>query len=128
MTKQTRKFLTTLRQQFRAANDTTKRQIWNILSALRGPDSENWGIGIREKSATTAIIRHKVFGATLENSSVGVSSHPDRQDYADYRKTDNFISSHFSSHTKEAFSALNLKWSEVNTPKTKKKTKKKIKK
>lgn len=120
MTKQIRKFISTLRQQFKAADDKTKQQIWHILTALRGPDEEN---SYMEKESTTAIIRYTVFGKTSRiRSWADVES--DNQKSADFRIQNQFKSYHFRNHAEEAFKTLNLKWDEVNIPKTKKKGKK----
>jgi hypothetical protein len=115
MTKQTRKFLTTLRQQFRTSNGETKEQIWHILTALRGPDDENYDL----KNATTGLIRKAVFG-NIELTLAIVS----KKDYTHYVDRRLSSSGHFASHAAAAFEALGLKWNEVNTPKTKKKVKK----
>ncbi len=112
MTKNTRKFITTLRQQFKAADGTTKQQIWSILTALRGPDNQDAYL----KDATTGLVRKAVFGNILV--PFAVVTEMDFSNYIDKRKDS---SGHFSYHAKEAFETLNLKWDEVNLPKTKKK-------
>jgi hypothetical protein len=115
MTKQTRKFITTLRQQFKAADKTSQKQIWNILTALRGPDNST---NMMEKASTTAVIRQAVFGA---KSAVGnfADIESDNENAAFHRQNGKFNSDHFKHHASSAFQSLNLKWDTVNVPKKK---------
>jgi hypothetical protein len=92
-----------------------KQEVWNVLSALRGPDMDgSVATELEVKGATTSVIREKLFGrgnrACLD---VGISSGADselnvgiRKNMAEY--------SHFTIHAKSAFRALGLKWDEVN--------------
>lgn len=100
------------------------RDLWDILSALRGPDFDT---GIRYKlsdtltidcfdlkDATTAVIRYNM-GVSKDNAKLAIS-HPDSSDYARIRilldRSD--IPAHFIVHAKKAFESLDLKWDEVN--------------
>lgn len=115
MTKNTRKFITTLRQQFKAADNNTKIEIWDILTGLRGPDNYDHDL----KAATAGLIRKAVFGnIDLPTATVTEKDRP----YHLARRLGS--SGHFSNHAENAFYALGLKWDEVNIPKTKKKVKK----
>ena len=115
MTKNTRKFITTLRQQFKAADNDTKIEIWDILTALRGPDNYDHDL----KKATTGLVRKAVFGSIDLPMAIVTP-----RDFAVYVDKRTHSSGHFSNHAENAFNALGLKWDEVNIPKTKKKVKK----
>lgn len=117
MTRQTRKFITTLRKEFGAADSTSKQEIWGLLTALRGPDDGNLHI----KTATTAIIRQEIFG---KNIAVYVPAQTNGDDGLSLKiRIQNAGYSHFNGHAKEAFEVLGLKWDELNVYKTKKKAK-----
>lgn len=87
-------------------------KLWCVLTALRGPDNNDDGI----KRATTAVIRRKV-GIREDNSGRAIVN----TDSSEYKNTRArlaswFVSSHFLEHAQNAFSALGLKWNEVNEP------------
>lgn len=119
------------------ANGRTRNAslIWDILTALRGPDQRTFKAEVRTqtwpyrealevsqaevKRATTNIIR----GALGLDARFGTATKPteDTQANAEVRKklarivaqADGF---HFFSHAKAAFVALGLKWDEPNGP------------
>jgi hypothetical protein len=87
-------------------------QLWDVLVALRGPDSRNRKI----KNATTAVIRSTAFpkNPCLTRSVFG----EDTPQSADRRrqmflKKEDF--NHFREHVHDAFVALNLKLREDNS-------------
>lgn len=112
MKRSTKKFITDLRRNFREADDKGRKEMWDILTALRGPDNEN----SQEKSATTAVIRYMLLGEkTYKTISKLALVHPDSKEKADYRYNyKKGILGHFGIHAVEAFTALGLKWDEVN--------------
>jgi hypothetical protein len=90
------------------------QHVWDVLTALRGPDYSVGG-GM-EKTATTALIRSKVFGSPT--SMVRFFAKVRRIDTSDLtivrRSLDSTRHSHFYRHAERAFAALDLKWDEVN--------------
>jgi hypothetical protein len=88
-------------------NTDGSKALWDVLSALRGPDS----CSDAEKDATTAVVRHTI---GLNRYLFGLIVDPDRADNIDMRAGWKFRSSHFQSHAKQAFDALDLKWTELN--------------
>lgn len=108
MTKTTRKFISSLRKQFRESDWKSRKEIWDILTALRGPDSDS----LEEKEATTCIIRSTVFGEKASRN-IPALINDDNEDRKDRRES-GFIHWHFTQHVKSAFKALNLKWDEIN--------------
>lgn len=95
------------------ANHYQVKKLWAVLSALRGPDSDNF----EQKIVTTAVIRH----------AIGLSSNSDfivREDGADNQvmRQQYFPTylvrceqelerwEHFAQHALLAFRALGLKW------------------
>ena len=85
--------------------------LWDILSAVRGPDSRKWGI----KDATTTIIRSEAFPKhpCEERSFYGW----DNKRKVTVRKRlfkNKEDSYHFRMHVEEAFNALGLKLFEEN--------------
>ena len=92
----------------------TARQLWDVLSALRGPDNENNEV----KHATTAIIRAACFPKTYSGGDICIPAtmcHDSERD-RDARTASNKIGYHFRRHAQTAFDALGLSWHEVNTP------------
>lgn len=98
------------------ANKYSRNYVWDILSALRGPDSNDYIL----KSATTCVIRSYA-GVPERNSQAIV--HVDTEDAAEVRRSvdagthkhyGSAPSHHFILHAKKAFEALGLKWNEVN--------------
>lgn len=101
-----------------------RREFWDIVSAMRGPDGPVSGISdVVAKQATTAVIRWWVFrlsGLTDEQIwDLGLSAdrNADELGYVETRNrlqaTDN-DGSHFLYHARAAFKALGLKWDELN--------------
>lgn len=94
--------------------------LWDVLTALRGPDYEN--VSYKTKDATTGVIRYALLGAFAGVG--GLDPHtrhlhraifgPDREEYVKIR--DEMRVSHFCYHARSAFTALGLKWNEVNEP------------
>jgi hypothetical protein len=84
------------------------KNLWYILTALRGPDFEVQADFA--KDSTTAIIRRHA----LPRTGYG-TTHRDEFVFATWRKEkidgDSF---HFFTHAQAAFVALGLKWNEVN--------------
>lgn len=92
------------------------RALWDILSALRGPDS----LGDDDlKVSTTAIIRSAALPKTAKTAhsnclpiSFGLG---DSEEFAGVRIRMSF--SHFRHHAYSAFVGLGLDWHHVNSPK-----------
>jgi hypothetical protein len=87
-------------------------QLWDVLVALRGPDSRTRQI----KNATTAVIRTSAFPKRpcLERSVYAVKDTPI---LAKRRKVLLRLEQrHFREHVSDAFLALGLKMFEVNQP------------
>lgn len=84
-----------------------RKKLWDILSALRGPDDGNSDA----KDAATAVIRWYVFKRT--DIPGGMIINQDTPEYASYRIS-SARSYHFSRHVSAAFAALGLKLYEVN--------------
>ena len=87
-------------------------ELWDILVALRGPDSRDRKI----KSATTALIRTAAFPKQpcLERSVFAIK---DTAELARRRRSlfaTKHDNAHFREHVRDAFAALGLKISEVN--------------
>lgn len=91
-----------------------KRDLWCVLTALRGPDDSG---SDETKNATTAIVRHAVFGEDCL-ADWGVISHEDAEHYAEKRRLLELEGRptqwHFWSHVRSAFEALGLGWNESN--------------
>jgi hypothetical protein len=102
---------------------TDARTLWNILSALRGPDGDIPTLGDKKldmtdvKDATTCVLRHALgleYG--IKDGPTGqywFSVHPDTEAFAEYRK--NIPYGHFGTHARDAFIALGLSWTKVNS-------------
>ena len=88
-------------------HDEHSKNLWNVLSALRGPDNM-YGVSAG-KSCTTGVIR---WAAGITPGPTWMVAVPDAQRYANARKT--LEDSHFVIHARRAFIALGLKWDEVN--------------
>lgn len=94
----------------RLSQKLNNHELWDVLTALRGPDNE----GLDIKSATTAVIR-KAIG--LDPYDSGVPAYvidSDSEKNVAVRKNMNVHYTHFCSHAYSAFCALGLKWEEVN--------------
>lgn len=98
-------------------NASEGAKLWNILSALRGPDAPingfSWDTN-ELKEATTAVIRWKV-GLTHSNQG-GAIVNADSPDLVKIRRQfdEGRYDGHFIQHARFAFSALGLKWDELN--------------
>src|SRR6266498_1616369 len=103
------------------------QKVWDILSALRGPDNDKMDV----KLATTSVIRYqllKLSGALPEKGILSLPGGPicnedtpafvslrialSKEYMNDADKHPAFY--HFISHAKRAFHSLGLKWDEVN--------------
>ncbi len=81
--------------------------LWNILTALRGPDSRNKKL----KYATTALIRSAAFPRRpCEDLSVFGDDAPH---LVERRRVMQDLN-HFREHVKAAFDSLGLKWGGIN--------------
>lgn len=81
--------------------------LWNVLTALRGPDSRDRKI----KYATTALIRSAAFPKRpCEDLSVFGDDAP----HLAQRRRDIRDLNHFREHVKDAFDSLGLDWEGVN--------------
>lgn len=94
-----------------------QRALWNVLTALRGPDFED----PREiKSVTTAVIRQRVFGPGSSWVRRHVDINPDPEQgpgtRVDPQIEELSWDHHFGYHAQEAFKALGLFWSVRNEP------------
>ena len=90
------------------------RELWAVLTALRGPDTEN----DFDKAATTQVIRSTAFPKTDALDQKGIANVPaafghDSVTRAIHRR-ERMAADHFRSHTQLAFKALGLKWNEEN--------------
>lgn len=85
--------------------------VWDVLTALRGPDSGEYRI----KIATTCVIRHTLMG---HNQLFGYDINPDSDSLASIRISLNEEGglNHFVLHAKRAFEALGLTWTIANLP------------
>jgi hypothetical protein len=90
--------------------DDSHKKVWDILSALRGPDDEERRPK-DTKAATTGIIRYMVF---RDDASFGVITFRDCAAYAAIRRRLPRAHDHFSNHARHAFEVLGLKWRSVN--------------
>jgi hypothetical protein len=88
-----------------AIQDAKGEAVWDVLTALRGPDNESYPV----KEATTAVIRWHLVG---DMSGAGLDSNPDSEQLLEIRKE--LKGNHFKSHVYNAFTALGLEWGEVN--------------
>ena len=87
-------------------------ELWDVLVALRGPDSRDRKI----KSATTALIRTAAFPKRpcLERSVFAIK---DTAELARRRRSlfaTKHDNAHFREHVRDAFAALGLKLGEIN--------------
>lgn len=107
--------------QFFASEDITdkeKQKLWDVLSALRGPDAETEGM----KHATTSIIRSHALpeacrpGQYLEDA---LDVNYDNPEHLKLRQSHMYNTgqfNHFRHHALRAFNALGLTYAELNEP------------
>lgn len=91
------------------------KDVWMVLSALRGPDKNHQSLDTSsKKEATTEVIRYCVLPNLV--SKVWFNMGPDTPNHASIRKQLDTSSGddHFNNHVYLAFLALELKWSEKN--------------
>lgn len=82
------------------------KNLWKVLSALRGPDDEYSS----KKVATTAVIRWKI---GLAQGVVPADVEKDNRHSSELRKEVSLYN-HFERHAHDAFLALGMKWDAVN--------------
>lgn len=136
MNKEIRKALDQLDTALAAGGDDA-RAIWDVLSALRGPDQDYVLLndpspttvndaplkkaGYYAKTATTAFIRAVALPKTAKAITAGIvdlpatfanADHPDNANLARLRQ--GLIPSHFCRHARNGFAVLGLKWDGVN--------------
>jgi len=97
-----------IQQMLKNASESESCKMWDILTALRGPDFDN---SESIKRATTAVIRHRFLANTPNYFFVSIGE--DGQHLVEKRVNceSNY---HFINHAKSAFRALGLKWDETN--------------
>ncbi len=83
-----------------------RRKLWNVLSALRGPDNEDGAA----KLACVSQIRRAVAGQSF--TDFGGYHRFDSQEDAKIRSK--MTNCHFKLHMQAAFEALSLHWYDVN--------------
>jgi hypothetical protein len=96
------------------ASPEDRRDVWHVLSALRGPDESSAGL---LKEATTAVIRNKLFGqdANFVSNVLGIDVYQDNNYRVEDRtKVNQGAPTHFQLHAINAFRALGLEWSKLN--------------
>jgi hypothetical protein len=107
---------------FAAPDSLLAEQLWNILSALRGPDSAHGAAG-QIKDATTAVLRKVSFPKTFAYDSPSFVSRTlavAENDCAisvmlrNSGSVAEVAGDHFESHIKVGFKALGLKWESPN--------------
>lgn len=102
-------------------------KLWDVLSALRGPDNDT---SMSVKDITTGIIRRHAFPKTFirllgqSKSQISITkaiSYSDTLNNASLRSQFSYVSAkageHFNDHSTLAFAALGLKKAEVNPDK-----------
>jgi hypothetical protein len=93
-----------------------KRDLWAVLTALRGPDKEYEAVQL--KDSATAVVRAHAFPrcAALDAYYIGIGIGFDSFDRAHARITaeNTGIHHHFARHIRDAFRALKLVWDGVN--------------
>lgn len=95
-------------------SETERSHLWNVLTALRGPDSGN----IEEKVATTSVIRAEAlgeytgayYGTTAQDTPNSVNIRKQMQDCGRV----SYARDHFVHHAASAFIALGLAWLKQN--------------
>lgn len=98
------------------ADTENARDLWDVMTALRGPDNEDDDI----KRATTEVIRWHLLGKD-PNMSHFSGSYCGQDSEADMRLRLHLTQAcpeeglHFLNHATKAFEALGLVWDKVNT-------------
>ena len=96
-----------LRKFFIEAGEEEGKKMWDVLTALRGPDDGDYGL----KEATTAIIRTRFLGYPY---LFYVPAQFATADWNPKVREAAVGSCHFLKHAQRAFSTLGLKWDEAN--------------
>ena len=99
--------LARLRKSVETMPDYELKRLWNILTALRGPDDKDLGV----KHATTSVIRTAVFGIDSPFAKYADFNHDDK---AAVKARESMVYDHFKSHAISAFNALGLEWDKNN--------------
>ena len=110
----TKEALLYLRKFFNKSTEKESHKLWDILSALRGPDKEFCG---HYKDASTAVLRHAFFGGKCKNVSAKATIYSDNETLRDRRNTAEYqhkVGYHFSRHARLAFKALGLDFKNIN--------------
>ena len=104
---------------FLNVGDEQSTYLWDILSALRGPDHDH---AIHAKEATTAVVRYAIGLDDIHFTRAIVN--PDTTDFVNRRVTGtgkypisnvrSATSNHFIRHQSNAFTALGLSWDSLN--------------
>lgn len=97
---------------YNAGDDDDSDNLWNVLSALRGPDVDDHMEAL--KLSTTSVIRHAIGLAT--SRLVIESDAPHKLSVRLMLDEHSRANGHFTWHAKQAFEALGLKWDENNGP------------
>jgi hypothetical protein len=93
--------------------------LWDVLSALRGPDTNETSV---IKHATTAVLRKVAFPKTFDPSTISLVrkqraiGENDNTNKAELRKEgiDEITGTHFEQHAQQGFRALGLGWYSEN--------------
>ena len=101
------------------STDERAAELWDILTALRGPDLDHWD---KDKTATTAVIRYTALpntAATADPSSSWpyasrISAEVVRDTKSSVEQRKSLPRGHFSVHAHRAFKALGLDWDKEN--------------
>jgi hypothetical protein len=96
-------------------------RLWDVLSALRGPDTVHPSADTI-KYATTAVLRKIAFPKTfaddtrnvVRNKAIGKSDTAAMVATRSGDKVRNVVGSHFASHANRGFLALRMTWSDKN--------------
>ena len=113
--------------EYLASNEGAK-ELWDVLTALRGPDNHNsYAAADKMKNATTAVIRFIALPKTARTvrsgltypyaASIGARINADEKNNVEARNSTEgreAVGLHFLVHTNDAFLALGLSMGEVN--------------